>query len=115
MSGSSEEDYLTVKDSKAWLEQELRDLARAHRLRVEEATFLTTEYEAGRLSAREAEEHMAEYIDKWGDSPVPGVATTDNMTDREVFQKMDDHRTKRRADAMRRREARDRQGKDRER
>jgi hypothetical protein len=99
MSESSEEDHLTVNDVKAWLRQELRDLERAHRLRVEEATHFVTEYEQGRLSPAEAEAHMSEYVDKWGDSPIPGVATTDEMTDREVYQKMDECRTqhKRRA------------------
>lgn len=94
---------------KKWLDQELRDLARAHRLRVEEATHFVTEYEQGRLSAAEAEERLYDYVDKWGDSPVPGVSTTEAMTDDEVHQQMDEHRVKRRRDALVRKEARDRQ------
>lgn len=95
------QNYLTVADVRAWLEQEQRDLARAHRLRNEEASRILTDFEQGRITPVQAEERLYDYVSRWDDGPIPGVRTADGMSDEEVYRTMDEARTKWRSDTIR--------------
>lgn len=66
MARSSEHGPLTRADMVNWLEQEIRDLSKAHELRMQEAVGFVTDYALGRTSEKEMMQRYSAYHDRWG-------------------------------------------------
>ena len=84
------EDVQTPEDMRQWLQQELRDLTKATELRVKDATDFVTAYALGKITAEEAADRLSRYQYRWGDSPIPGVATEENTPNDEILRRLDD-------------------------
>lgn len=81
-----ESDYLSPQDMRDWAEQEIRDSAKAHELRVRQLTELTTAYERGDISPEEAAERNWRYQHRWQEA-LPGA--TAQMTDDQIVKAID--------------------------
>jgi hypothetical protein len=86
----SRDDELTPEELASWLRLEVAAIAKATELRIAEATEFVTERALGRLTAREAQDRLLRYQDRWGDSPVPGVTVNEDMTNEQILKKLDD-------------------------
>jgi hypothetical protein len=84
-----DEDHPTPKDLQAWLTQETVELAKALELRLRDAQDFVTRYSAGELTAKQAMERFDRYVERWGDSPIPGVSMSEEMTNAEVLARLD--------------------------
>jgi hypothetical protein len=80
----------TPEDMRQWLQQEIRDLTKATELRVKDATDFVTAYALGKITPEEAEDRLSRYQSRWGDSPIPGVATEENTPNDEILRRLDD-------------------------
>jgi hypothetical protein len=88
--GKLEHETLSPEDMRGWLQQELRDLLKATELRIQDATDFVTAYAAGNISEEQMRERRSVYLDRWGDSPIPGVTTHEGMTNAEIIKRIDD-------------------------
>jgi hypothetical protein len=89
------EDFdLSPEDMRGWLTQEIRDVMKGSQLRIAEATEFVTAYCLGKISGKEAEERLGEYSKRWGDSPLPGIAPTEDMTDRAILKALNRNRSR---------------------
>jgi hypothetical protein len=75
-----------------WLDQEIRDIAKANDLRLRQATDLVTAFALGDLTADEAEQRLLAYQTRW-DEALPGVYASPSLTDEQILEAID--RTKR--------------------
>lgn len=81
-----ESEHLTPAEMRDWLAQEIKDSARAHDLRVKEATEIVRAYTAGEISPEEAMEWNWRYQHRWQEA-LPGANA--QMTDEEILSRID--------------------------
>lgn len=85
---SNPHDMLSPDEMKGWLAQEIRDSAKAHELRVREATDFVTAYASGKIGAEEASARLLRYDRRWGEA-LPGVTTTESLSDERILEAID--------------------------
>jgi hypothetical protein len=85
---TAESDYLSPKDIQKWLLQEMRDSAKAHELRVTEATELATAYALGQLTPEQAHERFLRHDHRWGEA-LPGTHAFKGSTDEQILAAID--------------------------
>jgi hypothetical protein len=86
--GTPDDDYLSPKDMRYVIEQEIKDSAKAHELRTRELTELATVYEQGKITPEQADERMDRYQHRWGEA-LRGASAMPNVTDEEILAKID--------------------------
>lgn len=84
-----ESDHLSPQDMRAWGEQEIRDSAKAHELRVQELTDLMTAYDRREISPEEAAERNWRYQHRWEEA-LPGASA--QMSDEDILKRIDEAR-----------------------
>jgi hypothetical protein len=82
------EDHLSPQEMRDWLAQEIKDSAKAHELRVKEATAFVTAYGSGEITANEAMRRMHEYDRRWGEA-LFGTNAGNNVTDQAIVERID--------------------------
>ena len=105
-------EQLSPDEMKGWLAQEVRELTKALELRLSDATDLVTNYAAGVLTPEQANERLERYMDRWGDSPIPGMHIGEQMSNSAIIEELDGWRTReseRRAEQIRSARQRDKQ------
>jgi hypothetical protein len=85
---NKESDHYTKEDLVLWLQQEIMDITKASQLRIQDATDYVTAYALGKLTPEQVAERHRQYNDRWPDA-IPGVYASENMTDKELIQKID--------------------------
>lgn len=80
--------FLTPEEFQGWLREQIRDSAKAHELRVKEATAFVTEYTAGKLTPEEANDHLVRYDQRWGEA-LYGATVGKNSSDESILQAID--------------------------
>ena len=65
-------DFLSVKDMRETLEDEIHDVMKSAELRIREFSDFTAAYAAGELTPEQATDKYHRYMDKWGEA-LPGV------------------------------------------
>jgi hypothetical protein len=83
-----DKDFMSPEELKRWLEEEIRDSAKAHELRVKDATEFVTAYASGRISPEQAEEHLRRYDRRWGEA-LYGATVGKNSSDESILQAID--------------------------
>jgi hypothetical protein len=83
--------FLTPEEFQHWLKDEIRDSAKAHELRVKDATAFVTAYAEGKLSPEEANDHLMQYDRRWGEA-LFGATTGQNVSDAEILLTIDSAR-----------------------
>lgn len=81
-------EYLSVRELRDWLSEELRNVHKECELRTQEATALVTAYAAGELTPAEALKRFQQYDKRWGD-PLGGVYASSYLTDGEILKAID--------------------------
>lgn len=89
--GTPDDDYLSPKDMRSWVEQEIREVAKAAELRHKELNDLATAYEQGKLTPEQADERRDHYQHRWGEA-LRGTAGNPNLTDEEILARIDETR-----------------------
>lgn len=89
MDSTTDSDPITPDDFQSWLDYELKALAKALELRAEEAKGFVEDFASGRITSEEAQRRMDRYIDRWGDSPIPGVVFSEHLTTEEIRKLLD--------------------------
>ncbi len=84
----SEEAVLTTVEMRQWLQREVREVLKATELRVKDATEIVTAYAVGDLTPQAAMERFDQYNKRWNE-PIPGIVTSEGMTDDEILQRRD--------------------------
>jgi hypothetical protein len=81
-------DLMTPEEFQGWLKQEIRDSAKAHELRVKDATAFVTAYSEGKLTPEEAEEHLYRYDRRWGEA-LCGTMASPGTSDEAILRAID--------------------------
>jgi hypothetical protein len=81
-------DTLSPEEMQGWLKEEIRDLAKAHELRIKEATDFVTAYASGKISPEEATERLLRYDRRWGEALYGATASTD-LSDEAILSAID--------------------------
>jgi hypothetical protein len=81
-------DLMTTEEFQGWLKQEIRDSAKAHELRIKDATAFVTAYTEGKLTAEEAQEHLYRYDRRWGEA-LFGTTVWEGTTDSDILTAID--------------------------
>jgi hypothetical protein len=81
-------DTLTPQELHAWLLDEIRDSAKAHELRVKEATEFVTAYASGKISPQEAVQHLRRYDKRWGEA-LYGSTASPGLSDEAILSAID--------------------------
>jgi hypothetical protein len=85
------ESYLLRPDEMAeWLDLEIDGVTKATELRIKDATDFVTAYALGKLTPEQANERHDTYMRRWGEEPIPGVATDPSMSNEEILRRMDE-------------------------
>jgi hypothetical protein len=79
---------LSVRDMQEWLKDEVRDSAKAHELRVKDATELVTAYAEGKLTTEQAMERMVQFDHRWGEA-LFGSAARPGIPNETILQEID--------------------------
>jgi hypothetical protein len=88
MPDQDEIEHFSPKDMREWVQQEIKDSAKAHQLRTKELESLATAYEAGKLTPAQADEAKGRYEHRWHEA-LPGAYALDHLTDEQILAKMD--------------------------
>jgi hypothetical protein len=88
----TDEEYPSPQDMRLWAQQEIKDVTKAVELRIRELTDLVTNYSAGEITPKEADERKDRYEHRWGEA-LRGCSTGPNVTDEEILTKIDGTRT----------------------
>jgi hypothetical protein len=91
MQQNKDNEYASPEDMHAWLEEEMRDSAKAYELRLREAVGFVSAYALGKISAKEAAARYSQYLDRWGEG-LFGATAGENMTDDEIIAAVDAER-----------------------
>lgn len=83
-----ESDYLSPAEMQKWLQQEAADSAKAHALRVKDASDIVTAYVAGELTAAEAKKRFLDHNERWGEA-LPGTHAFPGSTDQAILKSID--------------------------
>lgn len=86
--------FLSPKDMQSWAEEEMRDSAKAHELRVKELKSLVADYNAGKVTPEEADDRMLRYGHRWGDA-LRGASAQAHLSDEQIVAKVDSVRAMR--------------------
>jgi hypothetical protein len=74
-----------------WHARETEDVMRAAQMRMHAATKLVTDCASGKVSLEEtAKRFFGEYDSRWGDPFPKGIVETRNLTDKEIYRRMDE-------------------------
>lgn len=79
---------MSVKDMQGWLQEEIRDSAKAHELRVKDATEFVRAYAEGKLSPEQAMERMARHDARWGEA-LYGTSAIPGLSDEAILKTID--------------------------
>jgi hypothetical protein len=79
----AQSDFLSPKEMQNWLLQEIRDSAKAHELRVNDATELATAYALGELTPEQAHERFIQHNTRWGEA-IPGTYSGPRISDQAI-------------------------------
>ena len=82
------QESLSPEEMQGWLEQEIRDSAKAHELRTKEATEFVTAYIAGRITPDQAMRCMVDYDRRWGEA-LFGTSAFPKMSDANILREID--------------------------
>jgi hypothetical protein len=85
--------HLSPQDLRNWLLHEIADSAKAHELRVKEATEFVTAYAVGELTPDQALERLFQYEHRWGES-LPGTHAADDSKNEQILAAIDRTRGK---------------------
>jgi len=85
---TGESEHLSPKEMQRWMLQEIRDSAKAHELRVRDASAIATAYALGELTSEQAHEQFLRHSDRWGEA-LPGTHAFKNTTDEQVVASID--------------------------
>jgi hypothetical protein len=77
------EDYMSVKDMREMMQDEITRVMKAGQLRIEELSAITTAFAAGELTPKQATEKYFDHMDKWGDV-LPEVTSIERKTDEQI-------------------------------
>ena len=88
---SPDSEHLTLSETRSWLAQEVRDLAKSLELRVQEASAITAAFAAGEISAAEATDRVSKYRQRW-DEALPGVQSGESMRNDQILKLIDEAR-----------------------
>jgi len=80
--------YISAKEMQDWLQQEIKDAAKALELRVREAAEFVTAYSLGELTPAQAHERHWRYDHRWGE-PLPGTHAFTASSDEEILAAID--------------------------
>jgi hypothetical protein len=81
-------DVLTPEELQSWLAQEIKDSAKAHELRVKDATKFVEEYRGGKISGEEVMERLHAYDRRWGEA-LSGASASEGLTDEMILNAID--------------------------
>jgi hypothetical protein len=84
----SDDDSLTPRDMRQWLQQEVLGVMKAAELRVKDATDFVTAYAVGEITPEQAMERLDRYQSRWQE-PIPGVAVAEGMSDEKILRARD--------------------------
>jgi hypothetical protein len=79
---------LSPQEMQGWLREEIRDSAKAHELRVKEATEFVTAYASGKISAEEAADRLHQYDKRWGEA-LYGATASPGVSDEAIVRAID--------------------------
>jgi hypothetical protein len=79
---------LSVGDMQEWLKDQIRDSAKAHELRIKDATGFVTAYAQGKLTPQEALDRLVQYDRRWGEALL-GTTVREGATDSDVLAEID--------------------------
>ena len=79
---------LTVEDMQRWLQDEIRDSAKAHELRVKDARDFVDAYSSGKISSVKLEERLLKYSRRWGEA-LYGSSASNGLTDDAILNAID--------------------------
>jgi hypothetical protein len=88
MPDQDDSDLLSPKDMRGWVQQEIKDSAKAHELRTKELEALASAYESGKLTPAQADEQKERYEHRWGEA-LRGTFAFDNISDEQILAKID--------------------------
>jgi hypothetical protein len=80
--------FLSPKDMQNWAEEEMKDSAKAHELRVKELKSLVADYNAAKVTPEEADDRMLRYGHRWGEA-LRGASAQDHLSDEQIVAKID--------------------------
>jgi hypothetical protein len=83
--------FLAPSEFRGWLTQEIADSAKAHELRIKEATEFVNQYESGLISAEEANERLKRYDRRWGEA-LFGASAMGGISDDGIINAIDESR-----------------------
>src|ERR1700729_3067813 len=72
---------------RGWLDQALRDLDKAHSLRIKEAAGIVEAVAHGEASADEGIGRINEYFERWGEA-LPGAHAKPHWTDEQILERI---------------------------
>ena len=81
-------EFLSAQDMRNWAQREIKDVAKAHELRMQELMNLVGAYSAGEISAEKADELKERYHHRWGDA-LPRRSATEGATDDQLLAGID--------------------------
>jgi len=81
-------DFLTSQEMQEWLSQEVKDSAKAHELRVKEATAFVTAFANAEISPEEAMRRRLAYDQRWGDA-LFGATAAKGVSDEAILSSID--------------------------
>jgi hypothetical protein len=64
---SADENQFSPQEMRRWLEIEIKQIELASRRRIEEASTIVNDYEAGRLTRTEANRRLEDHEAQWGE------------------------------------------------
>ena len=81
--------FLSPKDMQNWAEEEMKDSAKAHELRMKELKSLVADYNARQRShPRRRMSRMLRYGHRWGDA-LRGASAQAHLSDEQIVAKID--------------------------
>ena len=84
----SQREFMTPEEFQEWLKDEIRDSAKAHELRVQNATAFVTAYAEGKLTPEEAQDKLLAYDRRWGEA-LYGASVVPGLSDEAILQQID--------------------------
>lgn len=81
-------DTLSPDEMKEWLEDQIRDSAKAHELRIRDAKSLIGDYLDGRISPEEAMQRLIRHDIRWGDA-LFGTSASSGLSDDAIVAAID--------------------------
>jgi len=87
-SNNSEEEPLSKADLIGWLEQEIKDTAKAFELRTKQAKELIDAISRNQLTVEDGMQGVMAYERRWREA-LPGASVAPGLTDEQILTKID--------------------------